>query len=135
MLGKTKNVSVVGMGKSEMETYLEKAATRQGRYLTQEDRPEAGSYYRSDHFSFAKKGVPALYAEGGDEPWDAETATYRKRMNVIVTGCYHQVCDEFRKEWDLSGIAQDTQMLFEVGTDVANADSWPKWNAASEFQR
>ncbi|MBT82326.1 MAG: peptidase M28 [Alteromonadaceae bacterium] len=135
VLGKTKNVSVVGMGKSEMETYLEKAATRQGRYLTQEDRPEAGSYYRSDHFSFAKKGVPALYAEGGDEPWDAETATYRKRMNVIVTGCYHQVCDEFRKEWDLSGIAQDTQMLFEVGTDVANADSWPKWNAASEFQR
>ena len=135
VLGKTKNVSVVGMGKSEMETYLEKAAQRQGRYLTQEEHPAGGYYYRSDHFSFAKKGVPALYAKGGSEPWDAATADYKKRMNVIVKGCYHQVCDEFRKEWDLSGIAQDAQLLFEVGYDVANTDSWPKWNATSEFQR
>lgn len=135
VLGKTKDVSVVGMGKSEMEIYLEKAAKAQGRYLTQEDRPEAGYYYRSDHFSFAKKGIPALYADGGSEPWDEETARYRKRMKVIDTGCYHQVCDEFRKEWDLSGMVQDAQMLFEVGVDVANADQWPAWNSTSEFQR
>ncbi|WP_371742347.1 M28 family metallopeptidase [Aestuariibacter sp. A3R04] len=135
VLGKTKDVSVVGMGKSELEVYLEKAAKAQGRYLTQEDRPEAGYYYRSDHFSFAKKGIPALYADGGSEPWDEETARYRKRMKVIDTGCYHQVCDEFRKEWDLSGMVQDTQMLFEVGVDVANADKWPAWNQSSEFQR
>ncbi|WP_334049131.1 M28 family metallopeptidase [Alteromonas gracilis] len=135
VLGKTKNVAVVGMGKSEMEDYLEKAAAKQGRSLTQEDRPEAGYYYRSDHFSFAKQGVPALYAEGGNEPADEETAKYRKRMNVIVTGCYHQVCDQYRDDWDLSGIVQDTQMLFDVGVGVANADTWPKWNEASEFQR
>jgi len=135
VLGKTKNVAVVGMGKSEMEDYLESAAAKQGRVLTQEDRPEAGYYYRSDHFSFAKQGVPALYAEGGNEPADAETAKYRKRMNVIVTGCYHQVCDQYRDDWDLSGIVQDTQMLFDVGVGVANADAWPKWNKASEFQR
>ena len=135
VLGKTKNVAVVGMGKSEMEDYLEAAAAKQGRTLTQEDKPEAGYYYRSDHFSFAKQGVPALYAEGGNEPADEETAKYRKRMNVIVTGCYHQVCDQYRDDWDLSGIVQDTQMLFDVGVGVANAEAWPKWNEASEFQR
>ena len=135
VLGKTKNVAVVGMGKSEMEDYLEAAAAKQGRTLTQEARPEAGYYYRSDHFSFAKQGVPALYAEGGNEPADEETAKYRKRMNVIVTGCYHQVCDQYRDDWDLSGIVQDTQMLFDVGVGVANAEAWPKWNEASEFQR
>ena len=135
ILGKTKDVAVVGMGKSELEDNLDVAAQRQGRTLTQEDRPEAGYYYRSDHFSFAKKGVPALYAEGGSEPADAETAAYRKRMNVIVTGCYHQVCDQYRDTWDLSGIAQDTQMLFDVGYQVANADEWPAWKASSEFQR
>ncbi len=135
VLGKTKNVAVVGMGKSEMEDYLKSAASKQGRTLTQEDRPEAGYYYRSDHFSFAKQGVPALYAEGGNEPADEETAKYRKRMNVIVTGCYHQVCDEYREDWDLSGIVQDTQMLFDVGVNVSNAKAWPKWNESSEFQR
>ncbi|MEM7419445.1 MAG: M28 family metallopeptidase [Pseudomonadota bacterium] len=135
VLGKTKNVAVVGMGKSEMEDYLKAAATKQGRTLTQEDRPEAGYYYRSDHFSFAKQGVPALYAEGGNEPADEETAKYRKRMNVIVTGCYHQVCDEYRDDWDLSGIVQDTQMLFDVGVNVSNAQAWPTWNPTSEFQR
>jgi Zn-dependent M28 family amino/carboxypeptidase len=135
VLGKTKNVAVVGMGKSELETYLKKAANKQGRVLTQEDKPEAGYYYRSDHFSFAKQGVPALYAEGGNEPADEETAKYRKRMNVIVTGCYHQVCDEYRENWDMGGIVQDTQMLFDVGVNVANASMWPKWNEGSEFQR
>jgi Zn-dependent M28 family amino/carboxypeptidase len=135
VLGKTKDVAVIGMGKSELETYLEKAAKRQGRYLVQEGRPEAGYYYRSDHFSFAKQGVPALYAKGGDEPIDEATAVYRKRTNVIVTGCYHQVCDKFRENWDLSGIQQDAQLLFEVGYDLVSSDDWPKWKATSEFQR
>jgi Zn-dependent M28 family amino/carboxypeptidase len=101
----------------------------------QEGRPEAGYYYRSDHFSFAKQGVPALYAKGGEEPIDEATAQYRKRTNVIVTGCYHQVCDKFRENWDLSGIQQDAQMLFEVGYDLVSSDDWPKWKATSEFQR
>lgn len=135
ILGSTKDVSVVGMGKSELEEYLQKAATRQNRYLTEESRPEAGYYYRSDHFSFAKQGVPALYAKGGNEPIDEETAQYRKRMNVIQQGCYHQVCDKFRKNWDFSGIKQDTQLLYEVGYDIAVSDDWPKWSESSEFQR
>ncbi len=135
ILGKTRDVSVVGMGKSELEDYLREAAANQGRVLTQEDRPEAGYYYRSDHFSFAKLGVPALYAKGGNQSIDEETEKYRKRMNVLITGCYHQVCDQYRESWDLGGITQDTQLLFEVGFDVANAEIWPQWNSSSEFQR
>ena len=135
ILGKTQDVKVVGKGKSELESYLEKAATSQHRYLVNEDRPQAGSYYRSDHFNFAKKGVPALYAKGGSIAIDEATAQYRKRTKVIVTGCYHQVCDQFREKWDFSGIQEDTQMLFEVGYDIANDDKWPQWSSTSEFQR
>jgi Zn-dependent M28 family amino/carboxypeptidase len=135
LLGKTKDVAVVGMGKSQLEDYLTRAAERQGRYLVQETHPEAGYYYRSDHFNFAKNGVPALYAEGGDEPIDEATAAYRKRAKVIITGCYHQVCDQFRENWDFGGARQDTQLFFEVGYDIAKSSTWPKWNATSEFQR
>ncbi|MDT0628392.1 M28 family metallopeptidase [Alteromonas sp. W364] len=135
VLGRTKDVAVIGMGKSELETYLDKAVKRQGRVLTQEDTPQAGYYYRSDHFSFAKLGVPALYAKGGSEPIDEATADYRKKTNLVVRGCYHQVCDQFREGWDFGGIQEDTQMLFEVGYDIANSDDWPKWAPTSEFQR
>jgi len=135
VLGRTKDVAVVGMGKSDLEADLEKAAKRQGRVLAQEDNPGAGLYYRSDHFSFAKVGIPALYAKGGSEPIDEATAKYRKRTNLIVRGCYHQVCDQFRENWDFSGVQEDTQMLFEVGYDIANSGTWPQWSATSEFQR
>ena len=135
ILGKTKDIAVVGFGKSELENYLTKAAKRQGRYLKQEDAPQAGYYYRSDHFSFAKKGVPALYAKGGGEAVDDATATYRKKMSVILRGCYHQVCDQYRDSWNFGGIVEDTQLFFEVGYDIANSQDWPKWHKTSEFQR
>ncbi|XOV78674.1 MAG: M28 family metallopeptidase [Aestuariibacter sp.] len=133
--GKTQDVEVVGMGKSELEQYLKKAAARQGRTLVQEHRPAAGYYYRSDHFSLAKKGVPALYAKGGPTPIDEATAQYRKKIKVIQDGCYHQVCDQYRESWDFGGIVEDTQMFFQVGYDIANSDDWPKWHKTSEFQR
>ena len=135
VMGKTKDVAVVGYGKSELEAYLSKAAKRQNRYLTQESSPQNGYYYRSDHFSFAKQGVPALYAKGGDVPINEATAQYRKKMKVIVNGCYHQVCDQYRESWDFGGIVEDTQLFFEVGYDIANTDEWPNWNKTSEFQR
>jgi len=135
ILGKTKDIAVVGFGKSELETYLTKAAKRQGRYLKQEDTPQAGYYYRSDHFSFAKQGVPALYAEGGSKSIDEATAKYRKKMSVILRGCYHQVCDQYRDSWDFGGIVEDAQLFFEVGYDIANSKDWPQWHKTSEFQR
>lgn len=135
LLGKTKDVAVVGMGKSELENYLSEAAKRQGRHLVQEERPQAGSYYRSDHFNFAKKGVPALYAEGGSEPYNKASEDSRKRTSSALSKCYHQVCDQFNEGWDFSGIKQDTQMLFEVGHSIATSSDWPNWNPTSEFQR
>lgn len=135
VLGQTKDVAVIGMGKSELENYLGKAAQRQNRILVQEGRPEAGSYFRSDHFSFAKQGVPALYAKGGNSPIDEATADYRQRTSDSVNRCYHQVCDQFDENWDLSGIVQDAQLLFEVGYNIADSADWPQWSPTSEFQR
>lgn len=135
VLGRTKDVEVVGMGKSELEKYLEKAAKRQGRTLVEEGRPQAGYYYRSDHFSLAKQGVPALYAKGGSTPIDEETAAYRKKMSIIDNGCYHQVCDQYRENWDFGGVLEDTKMYFEIGYDITTSDDWPKWSKTSEFQR
>lgn len=135
IMGKTKDVAVVGQGKSELETYLVAAATKQGRTVVQEPRPEAGFYYRSDHFSFAKAGVPALYAYGGSTPLNAEIAEYRKKMNVIVRGCYHQVCDQYRDSIQTGGMEEDARMLMDVAMQVANAENWPQWSATSEFQR
>ncbi len=135
ILGKTKDVSVVGKGKSEMEDYLEVAAQRQGRVLVEESSPAAGIYYRSDHFNFAKQGVPALYAKGGTQPIDDETAQYRKKTNLVVRGCYHKVCDEFRESWSFAGVEEDTQLLFDVGYQIVTSDVWPQWSQTSEFQR
>ncbi|NVK24517.1 MAG: M28 family peptidase [Gammaproteobacteria bacterium] len=135
ILGKVKDVSVRGKGKSELDDYLARAAEKQNRVLVQGENPSAGYYYRSDHFNFAKVGVPAMYAGGGSEPLDAETAKYRKKMSLIVRGCYHQPCDEFRKSWDLSGAVQDVQLYFDVAYNVANAKTWPQWSTTSEFQR
>lgn len=135
ILGKVKDMSVRGKGKSELDDYLARAAEKQDRVLVQGDNPSAGYYYRSDHFNFAKVGVPALYAGGGSEPVDEATAKYRKKMSLIVRGCYHQPCDEFRKSWDLSGAVQDVQLYFDVAYHIANAKTWPQWSKTSEFQR
>jgi len=135
VLGKVKEISVRGKGKSELDIYLANAAAKQGREAIQGDNPSAGYYYRSDHFNFAKVGVPAMYAGGGKTPVDEKTAKYRKKMSLIVRGCYHQPCDEYRKSWDLSGAQQDVQLYFDVGYNVANTDTWPQWSKTSEFQR
>lgn len=135
VLGRSKDVAVVGMGKSELENYLRIAAQRQDRTLVQEGRPEAGSYFRSDHFSFAKQGVPALYAKAGNQAIDDQTAAYREQTIEQVAKCYHQVCDEFNPNWDLSGIVQDAQLLFDVGYNIATTEDWPQWSPSSEFQR
>jgi len=135
VLGKVKEISVRGKGKSELDIYLANAAAKQGRSAIQGDNPSAGYYYRSDHFNFAKVGVPAMYAGGGKTPVDEKTAKYRKKMSLIVRGCYHQPCDEYRKSWDLSGAQQDVQLYFDVGYNIANTESWPQWSETSEFQR
>ena len=135
LLGKVKDVSVVGIGKSELDEMLATAAKAQGRVVSGDPRPAAGGYYRSDHFAFANMGVPAMYAGGGTEALDSATANYRKRMSLVLTGCYHQPCDRYRDEWDLTGAVQDLQLFYQVGYDISQQEAWPKWKATSEFQR
>ncbi|MFK3865210.1 M28 family metallopeptidase [Pseudoalteromonas rhizosphaerae] len=135
LLGKVKDISVVGIGKSEMDSLLAQAANAQGRSVSGDPKPSSGGYYRSDHFAFANMGIPAMYAGGGSEALDEDTANYRKRMSLVLRGCYHQPCDRYRDEWDLSGAVQDLQLFYQVGFDISEQPQWPKWNANSEFQR
>ncbi|TMP35952.1 M28 family metallopeptidase [Pseudoalteromonas rubra] len=135
LLGKVKDISVVGIGKSSLDEMLETAAKAQDRVVSGDPRPAAGGYYRSDHFAFANMGVPAMYAGGGTEARDEATAQYRKRMSLVLRGCYHQPCDRYRDEWDLSGAVQDLQLFFQVGYDISQQNDWPTWKATSEFQR
>jgi len=135
LLGKVKDISVVGIGKSQMDELLATAAKEQGRTVSGDPKPSSGGYYRSDHFAFANMGVPAMYAGGGTQAFDEETANYRKRMSLVLRGCYHQPCDRYRDEWDLSGAVQDLQLFYKVGFDISQQTLWPTWNENSEFQR
>ncbi|MDN3489583.1 MULTISPECIES: M28 family metallopeptidase [unclassified Pseudoalteromonas] len=135
LLGKVKDISVVGIGKSQMDELLATAAKEQGRKVSGDPKPSSGGYYRSDHFAFANMGVPAMYAGGGTQAFDEETANYRKRMSLVLRGCYHQPCDRYRDEWDLLGAVQDLQLFYKVGFDISQQTQWPTWNENSEFQR
>ncbi|GAA4879432.1 M28 family metallopeptidase [Ferrimonas pelagia] len=131
--GKTRDYTLVGQGQSELETLLVVAAQRQGRTIAPESNPGAGGYYRSDHFSFVQKGVPSVYARGGQTPWDQETADYKAQLRQLQKGCYHNTCDIYRPEWDMTGSLQDIQVYFEAGQALANSAYWPGFLPASEF--
>ena len=132
--GRTSDVQVVGSGQSSLEEILERAAKAQGRHLVPEPEPEKGYYYRSDHFEFAKVGVPALYAESGDQ-YVGKPADYGQKLRAeYVANDYHKPSDEIKDDWDLSGGVEDLQLYFHVGLDVARADQWPEWKPGSEFR-
>ena len=131
--GKTRDVEDTSFGFSTMDDMLADAAKRQGRTAIPNSRPEKGSIYRADNFEFSKVGVPSLYIGKGEHlvsrPTDAPL-----RSDEFDLRDYHQVTDEIKPDWDLSGAVQDVQLLFEVGSQVANADKFPEWKAGSEFR-
>jgi Zn-dependent M28 family amino/carboxypeptidase len=131
--GKTADFTIVGKGKSELESYLIEAAKAQGREARAEKNPASGGFFRSDHFSFAKLGVPAAFAGGGNEPLDAATADYKLNMEEKMKGCYHNVCDEYREDWDLSGALQDMAVYYQVVRELGNSDQWPGYYPGTEF--
>lgn len=131
--GKSRDFVVTGKGNSELEDMLKVYADQQGRVLTEEGNPAGGYYFRSDHFNFAKAGVPALYAKGGNdlleggvEAGKAASEEYAKR--------YHQASDEMHEGWKLDGVAQDLQALYGVGKDLAVEDKWPNWYEGNPFK-
>jgi len=133
--GRTKDIVVLGYGASDFDDYARAAAAEQGgRVLRPDPEPEKGYYYRSDHFNFAKVGVPAFYP-GSGVTFVGKDSTYgmTKRAEYVAND-YHKPSDEIKADWDLSGGAEDVQFYFAIGYRVANAAKWPEWKAGNEFK-
>jgi Zn-dependent M28 family amino/carboxypeptidase len=133
-LGRAKDVEVIGYGASQLEDLLAAAARAQGRTLTPDRRSEAGYFYRSDHFNFAKEGVPALYIKSGTLLRDAPPEVGLAMYDAYYAERYHKPNDEYDPAWDVSGSIEDLKLLFEVGARVANGADWPEWYEGNEFR-
>jgi Zn-dependent M28 family amino/carboxypeptidase len=132
--GRTSDITVIGLGNSTLDDVLSAAAKAQNRTLRPDPEPEKGYYYRSDHFNFAKQGVPALYADGGSS-FVGKPADYgAKKSEEYTTHHYHKPSDEVRPDWDLSGAVEDLQLLFNVGYRVASTEKFPEWRPGNEFK-
>ena len=132
--GPTKDVVVIGYGSSELENILEQKAASQGRSVKPEEHPERGGYYRSDHFNFAKKGVPMLYAEAGSNHAELGPEYIRAKSAEYLKYRYHTALDEIDGDWDLRGLVQDIELYFRIGIEVADSDAWPEWYEGNEFR-
>ena len=133
--GPMKDLTITGFGQSEMDEYAKEAAKKQGRYIIPDPEPEKGYFFRSDHFSFAKIGIPALYASGSYEDFDHGHEYVKRIMDNYREHKYHQPSDEYDPQTtELSGVRFDAQLFFEVGLKLANEDYFPKWYEGSEFK-
>jgi len=132
--GRTKDITVVGMGASDLDDYLRDAAAEQGRTLRPDPEAEKGFYYRSDHFNFAKQGVPALYVDTGVDYIGKDPAYAQKKRDEYTNVDYHAPSDHIKPDWDLSGAIEDAHLMLAVGYRVANADTFPEWKPGNEFK-
>jgi len=132
--GLAKNVVVIGKGKSQLDAYLDRALGAQGRVATLEPTPEKGYYYRSDHFSFAKHGLPMLYFEGGEDLVKGGTAAGMAAAEDYTEYRYHGPKDEYDPNWDWTGVAADLKLYYDVGRALANTTDWPNWVDGDEFR-
>jgi len=132
--GPMNDIVVVGFGASDLDDYLAAAAKSQGRVLVPDPDAEKGYYYRSDHFSLAKQGVPALYTDTGDDHVEHGPEWTRKQKDEFTATHYHMPSDEYREEWDLTGALDDIKLWFLVGYTIANESSFPNWKEGSEFK-
>jgi len=132
--GRTKDVTLIGLGNSELDDYARRAASAQGREVRADPDPEKGLFYRSDHFSFVKRGVPALDPASGIQ-YVGKPADFGRNIRGEYTARdYHKPSDKVKSGWDLGGMIEDLQLLWMVGYQVASADRYPEWNTASEFK-
>ncbi|NCT66415.1 MAG: M28 family peptidase [Rhodanobacteraceae bacterium] len=135
--GKARDVILVGAGQGTLEDDLAKYARAQGRTVTPESLPERGLFYRADHFSFAKRGVPVLLLmgiAGASDLVEGGRAAGQKWVDDYTGKCYHQPCDAWSQDWNLAGAVQDIGLMFDLGHDLANSSRWPEWKAGSEFK-
>jgi Zn-dependent M28 family amino/carboxypeptidase len=133
--GKTKDITVVGYGNSTMDDVLGGVlASQGGRTIKPDPEPEKGFFYRSDHFEFAKQGVPALYTDAGIEYVGKDSTYGQKKRDEYTENDYHKPSDQVKPDWDLSGAVEDLQAFFQVGYRVAQTDRWPEWKPGNEFK-
>jgi Zn-dependent M28 family amino/carboxypeptidase len=134
VVGRTHDVTVVGFGKSELEPILAGYAKAQGRHLVPEATPEKGSFFRSDHFSLAKYGVPMIYFESGDDLLSGGIAAGRAAAEDYTTNRYHKPQDEYRADWNWDGAVEDLTLNYQIGRDLADGAAWPNWYKSAEFR-
>ena len=132
VFGETRDIQVAGLGQTTLEDMLQPIASEQQRVIVGEARPEAGVYYRSDHFSFAQRGIPAIFFRGGTDMVDGGQAAGSALLQQRRTR-YHTVDDEFDPSWSFAGALQDAQAVTSLVRAVADASDRPKWKEGSEF--
>ncbi|EKE84725.1 M28 family metallopeptidase [Idiomarina xiamenensis] len=132
--GPMKDMVVIGYGNSQMDDLLNKYVQQQDRYIAPEPTPEAGLFYRSDHFNLAKKGVPVLFARGGDDHFEKGKEYGAEQMRNFIANDYHKPSDEYREDFDLRGIQQNLAVFYRMGDELANSRSWPQWTEGNEFK-
>ena len=134
ILGATNDMVVIGAGKSELEAYLARHAAQQNRSVAPESTPEKGYFYRSDHFSLAKRGVPMLYAESGNDIVGKGKEWGQSQADAYTAERYHLPSDEYDPTWNWDGAVQDLRLNFDIGRDLADGNAWPNWLPAAEFR-
>lgn len=135
--GKAKDLVLIGMGQNDLEDRLATLAADQGRTLTPDSAPERGLFYRADHFSVAKRGVPTLLIMGlggGADLIEGGRAAGERWVADYTANCYHKACDAWSADWDLSGAVEDIDLAYRLGRDLANSRDWPQWKDGSEFR-
>lgn len=132
--GKTKDLIMIGKGQNELEDYLSEEAAKEDRVISFEVHPEAGYYYRSDHFNFAKAGIPSLYTEGGTDVSGHGTDYGKAKIDEYSAKNYHRPSDEYDSTWVLDGAIEDLKLMFQVGKRLSFTDKWPEWKEGSEFK-
>ena len=129
-----KDIVVIGYGASELEDLLEKELDKTGRYINPDPNPEKGFFYRSDHISFAKRGVPVLYSGGGFDLANGGKEAGYLFIQQYKMDAYHGVADEYDKSWNLDGLNQTIDVIFNISNELANSSQWPNWYEDNEFK-
>lgn len=133
--GPMKDVTLIGYGQSTFDEIVADEAARKDRYVVPDQEPEKGYFFRSDHFNFAKIGVPALYAMGSFESREKGRDFARQKMDEYTNNHYHQPSDEYREDMDFRGIQEDVQLYYDIGWRLAHGELTPRWKETSEFSR
>ncbi|MCI0387412.1 MAG: M28 family peptidase [Acidobacteria bacterium] len=132
--GRTRDVVIIGYGNSTLDDTVVDIASAQGRVVKPDAEPEKGLFYRSDHFEFAKQGVPALYTDDGTDFIGKPEGYGMQKRKEYTDLDYHKVSDDVKPDWDLSGAAEDLRLLFQVGYRAAQGEKWPEWKPGTEFK-